>query len=50
MGTPYAFGPGEAHVSNTALKFTVAENGKWNLVSNKWLPIPGAAEAYAIGG
>ncbi|MFC6354720.1 ABC transporter substrate-binding protein [Luethyella okanaganae] len=42
VGTPYMFGPGDAHNSNTAgwpIKLTSGTN-KWELAGDDWLPLP----------
>lgn len=40
VGTPYVFGKGDKHASNTATKIMKLENGKWTLVTPDWVVLP----------
>lgn len=40
MGSPYTFGPGATHNPNRASKFVQVQNGRWVLVTPKWLVLP----------
>ena len=40
IGSPYSFGPGDSHNSNTASKFVRVEDGKWVPVADEWVTLP----------
>ena len=41
LGTPYTFGPGEAHAPNQASKFVELRDGEWVTVADDWVILPG---------
>ncbi|MFC6883872.1 MULTISPECIES: ABC transporter substrate-binding protein [Actinomadura] len=41
-GTPFAFGPGDAHASNLAGKFVRPERGGWTVLTRDWVRLPNA--------
>lgn len=41
MGTPYTFGTAETHNPNQASKFVRLKAGKWEVVDNEWVRLPG---------
>jgi branched-chain amino acid transport system substrate-binding protein len=42
IGSPYAFGPGEAHNPNRSSKFVRLEGGRWRVVIDDWVSLPAA--------
>ncbi|MFD0885830.1 ABC transporter substrate-binding protein [Streptosporangium algeriense] len=42
VGTPYAFGPDQAHSSNRAAKFVQPDNGSWKVMTPDWIRLPNA--------
>ncbi|RDI74366.1 Periplasmic binding protein [Gaiella occulta] len=42
VGSPYSFGRGSAHNPNRASKFVQVQNGRWVVVTPKWLVLPTA--------
>lgn len=40
MGSPYSFGRRNAHNPNRASKFVQVQNGRWVVVTRKWLVLP----------
>ncbi len=41
LGTPYTFGPGEAHAPNQASKFVELRDGRWVTAADDWVILPG---------
>ncbi|MFC4049130.1 ABC transporter substrate-binding protein [Actinomadura syzygii] len=42
-GTPFAFGPGDAHAPNTSAKFVKPDgNGGWTVLTPDWIKLPNA--------
>ena len=41
LGTPYTFGPGDAHAPNQASKFVELRGGEWVTVKDDWVVLPG---------
>ena len=41
LGTPYTFGPGDAHAPNQASKFVELRDGEWVTVADDWVILPG---------
>ena len=41
LGTPYTFGPGEAHAPNQASKFVELRDGQWVTAADDWVILPG---------
>ena len=41
MGTPYTFGPGDAHAPNQASKFVELRDGRWVTATDDWVILPG---------
>jgi branched-chain amino acid transport system substrate-binding protein len=39
-GTPYVFGPGKAHASNTATKIMQLDKGAWKVSTPDWVVLP----------
>ena len=40
MGTPYTFGPGDAHAPNQASKFVELRDGNWVTAVDEWVILP----------
>lgn len=40
MGSPYSFGPGKAHNPNRSSKFVQVQNGRWVVVTPRWIVLP----------
>ena len=40
LGTPYTFGPGEAHAPNQASKFVELRDGQWVTAADDWVILP----------
>ena len=40
LGTPYTFGPGDAHAPNQASKFVELRDGQWVTVADEWVILP----------
>ena len=40
MGTPYTFGPGDAHAPNQASKFVEMRDGDWGTAIDEWVILP----------
>ncbi len=41
LGTPYTFGPGDAHAPNQASKFVELRDGQWVTAADDWVILPG---------
>ena len=41
LGTPYTFGPGDAHAPNQASKFVELSDGQWVTAADDWVILPG---------
>lgn len=41
LGTPYTFGPGDAHAPNQASKFVELRDGQWVATADDWVILPG---------
>ena len=41
LGTPYTFGPGDAHAPNQASKFVELLDGRWVTAADDWVILPG---------
>ena len=41
LGTPYTFGPGDAHAPNQASKFVELRDGQWVTAADNWVILPG---------
>ncbi len=41
LGTPYTFGPGDAHAPNQASKFVELQDGQWVTAADDWVILPG---------
>lgn len=41
LGTPYTFGPGDAHAPNQASKFVELRDGRWVTAADDWVILPG---------
>ena len=40
LGTPYTFGPGDAHAPNQASKFVELRDGRWMTAADDWVILP----------
>ena len=40
LGTPYTFGPGDAHAPNQASKFVELRDGQWVTAADEWVILP----------
>ena len=41
LGTPYTFGPGDAHAPNQASQFVELRDGQWVTAADDWVILPG---------